>query len=96
MSIRASHVRVDKDSELGRALEAARASGEPVVVEVGDHSYEFTPCERANDDIWENYDPERVLKALQASAGALAGVDTEKLKRDLREQRGHRVRRRSA
>ena len=38
-------------------------------------------------DVWAGYDPAKVLRAVGASAGALQGVDTEQLKRDLAEER---------
>jgi hypothetical protein len=38
-------------------------------------------------DLFAGYDPERARAAIRASAGALRGVDVEKLKRELREQR---------
>ena len=39
------------------------------------------------NDIWKDYDPEKVREAFHRGAGLLKGVDTEQLKRDLREQR---------
>jgi hypothetical protein len=39
-------------------------------------------------DIWANYDPEKVREGLRKSAGALKGVDIAALKRDIRDQRG--------
>jgi hypothetical protein len=38
-------------------------------------------------DIWADYDPEKVKQGLQSSAGALAGVDHEALKKDIKSQR---------
>jgi hypothetical protein len=38
-------------------------------------------------DIWADYDPEKVKQGLQRSAGALAGVDHEALKKDIKSQR---------
>ncbi len=38
-------------------------------------------------DIWADYDPEKVRKGLQRSAGALQGVDHEALKKDIARQR---------
>jgi hypothetical protein len=38
-------------------------------------------------DIWADYDPEKVRQGLKRSAGALAGVDHEALKKDIRSQR---------
>jgi len=41
------------------------------------------------DDIWANYDPEKMLAALRNSRGVFKDIDTEQLKRDIREARGH-------
>ena len=38
-------------------------------------------------DIFANYDVERVLAGLAASAGAFVGIDVEALKEELREER---------
>jgi hypothetical protein len=38
-------------------------------------------------DIWADYDPEKVKQGLQSSAGALQGVASAALKRDIRDQR---------
>jgi hypothetical protein len=38
-------------------------------------------------DIWATYDPEKVGEGLRKSTGALQGVDTEALKRDIHDQR---------
>jgi hypothetical protein len=38
-------------------------------------------------DIWADYDPEKVKQGLQSSAGALAGVDHEALRKDIKSQR---------
>jgi hypothetical protein len=38
-------------------------------------------------DIWADYDPEKVRQGLQRSAGALKGVDHEALKKDIKSQR---------
>lgn len=38
-------------------------------------------------DIWADYDPARVKAALRKSAGALATVDRQKLKKDIRKER---------
>jgi hypothetical protein len=39
-------------------------------------------------DIWADYDPEKAREGLRKSAGALQGVDSAALKRDIRDQRG--------
>lgn len=74
-------IKIDPASELARALADA---DEAVVLESDGTRYRV---EREMDDIFANYDPERVRAALRQSVGALAGVDTESLKRDLRAQR---------
>ena len=43
--------------------------------------------EKEPQDIWANYDPNRVRQALQRSAGALAGVDRHKLLADIQAAR---------
>lgn len=40
------------------------------------------------NDIWAGYDPERMRKALDESFGALAGIDAEEWKRDVKAMRG--------
>jgi hypothetical protein len=44
------------------------------------------------DDIWAGSDPERVLRALQQSAGALSGQEGEALTRDIKAARGQKGR----
>lgn len=39
------------------------------------------------EGIWEAYDPERVIAALEAAVGVLEGVDVEELVRQIREDR---------
>jgi hypothetical protein len=38
-------------------------------------------------DIWADYDPEKAREGIRKSAGALKGVDTETLKKDIQSQR---------
>jgi hypothetical protein len=38
-------------------------------------------------DIWANYDPEKVREGLRKSSGALQGVDRDSLQRDIQNQR---------
>lgn len=44
--------------------------------------------EDSKEDIWANYDPERVLQVLADTAGAWKEIDTQGLKDDIRAQRG--------
>lgn len=77
------------DSELGRTLKAARASGKPVRVDTGEEVYTLivAQAEPTAEDVFAHDDPQRVLAALRESRGALAGVDTEQLLADLAAQR---------
>ena len=43
-------------------------------------------------DIWAGYDPEKMRQALRESAGALEGVDTDALMRDIHAAREQRSR----
>jgi hypothetical protein len=80
-------IHVEPTSELAEAL------GEGVVLlESKGVVYVAEPASgshRQSDphDLLAKYDPERARVALRASAGALRGVDVEKLKKELREQR---------
>lgn len=82
-------VKVTPDSELSRQLRAAETSGEPVRVDTGEGVYTLLvkQIDRAPEDIFANYDPQRALEALRAFRRALEGVDTEQLLADLAEQR---------
>jgi hypothetical protein len=85
----AKAVKVGPDSELSRRLRAAETSGEPVLVDTGEGVYTLlvSQIDRAPEDIFANYDPQRALEALRASRGVLKGVDTAQLVADLAEQR---------
>lgn len=83
MAEAARRIPIDKDSELGRQLAEAREAGASIVLEVDGHAYRFTPQPLAKEDIWKDYDPAKARKALAESAGALKGVDREKLLRDI-------------
>jgi hypothetical protein len=62
--------------------------GEKVLVEKEGIFFRLEP-ENApqKPDIWADYDPEKVRQGLKRSAGALAGVDHEALKNNIRSQR---------
>ncbi|MEX1254092.1 MAG: helix-turn-helix domain-containing protein [Dehalococcoidia bacterium] len=55
-----------------------------------------TPQEPADRDIWADYDPAKVKRALRRAAGVLAGIDREALKRDIRTGREQQSRGRPA
>jgi hypothetical protein len=95
---------ISDNAELKALAEEVRRSGRPRVLRAGGREIAVlspAAAERPTladpNNIWAGYDGERVRAALEASVGvgALAGVDVEKLKRDIRESRGQRERRRS-
>jgi len=47
---------------------------------------------RDEDDLWLGYDPVEAREALRQAAGILAGVDTAKLKKEIRQSREQRSR----
>ena len=76
-------INVAPESELGRLLEEIGVA--PVVLEKDGERY--TLAREAANDIWADYDPEKVRQALLQSAGALAGIDRESLLNDIRAAR---------
>ncbi len=76
--------KVTPDSETARLLREAAASAEPIRVDTGEAIYRVDAHKTAKP-----YDPERMVKALYASAGILkrAGVDGEQLEKDIYEDR---------
>ena len=69
-------IRIKKE-ELDRFLRPARVGAKRQVMEG-----------LTRENMWDNYDPKKVLRALRRTAGILAGVDREELMRDIREARG--------
>lgn len=76
-------IAVEPGTDLDRPL--AAADGSTHILVRGDERYRIS--RDPQEDIGANYDPERVIQALRESAGALAHVDIEELKADLRAQR---------
>ncbi len=81
MHVQPRDYKVNPDSETARLLREAVVAG-PIRVDTGDVVYrvdaEASP---------KPYDPERMIRAIHASAGALSDVDTDALLRTLREER---------
>jgi hypothetical protein len=77
-------IHVEPGGETERLLKLV--GDEPISVEFEGVRYriEREPQDRA---MIENYDPAKALAALRRSAGALAGIDAEAFKREIREQR---------
>jgi hypothetical protein len=86
-------IRVARDSGIVEKIRTAGDAGEPILIDDGeevisiavDSAPPMLPEPKA--DIWANYDPERVLEALDQATGIFDGVDIEQLLADLREQR---------
>ena len=79
------HIKVKPGSELARLLEEANEA--PLLLEKDGVLYHLAAQE---EDIWADYDPERVRAGLKESAGALAGVDTKHLLEDIHQSREQR------
>ncbi len=91
MSAQPQHYKVTPDSDLQRLLRKAKADRQPVILEdEGDCYHVVADRERVNltDNPAANYDPERMIAAIHASAGVLKGVDRDELLADLRAERG--------
>lgn len=90
MNAQPHHYRLNPEDELTRVLNRAKVDKRPVIIETPDDRYQvIRDRETVNltDDPWANYDPEKVQAALRAGAGALQGVDTERLLREIYEER---------
>ncbi len=90
----AEHRRISFD-EFARTLDAVfdgiAERQEPVLVQRGGRLYRLAPAlPDQTDDIWADYDPEKVLEAWEAARKAwiFEGVDVEQLKADIKTARG--------
>ncbi|MDP9367330.1 MAG: hypothetical protein M3Q03_03470 [Chloroflexota bacterium] len=79
-------IEVTPGTELATALE----EGRPVVLVKDGVRYRVDREDTAEptEDIWANYDPERVLRVLDETAGSWQEIDTEALIVEIHEQRG--------
>ena len=76
-------IHIEPGSEIDRAL--SESDERPVVLEWHGRRLRIV---RDSTDLMANYDPQRVLKALRESAGAISPeVDTAALIEELRQQR---------
>ena len=81
-------VTVPSDSELGLTMKAAQASGEPVIMDIGEDRYTvLIALAEPTRDIFAYYDPQAAVAWLRALDEVFAGVDRERLLRDLHAQR---------
>lgn len=67
------------DQELSLLLEAAASEGEPLRVKAGDATYAVHVA-RVADQLWADYDPERVRAALREYGGSWSDLDANELK----------------
>ncbi len=74
--------KVSPTSETARLLKEAAASHASIRVDTGEAVYRVDAAETK-----QPYDPERMIRAIHASAGALKDVDTDALLQTLREER---------
>ncbi|CAN5654448.1 hypothetical protein BH09CHL1_BH09CHL1_20870 [soil metagenome] len=77
-----------------------QATDQPIVVEFNGKRFRIvreyeeadavrpTQNNKKRDDLWKNYDPEKVREAMHGLIGTFKGIDVEELKREIREQRG--------
>lgn len=81
MSVR-KPIAIEPDSETAQLLK--RVGDEPVSIISNGVRYRI---EKESEDPFANYDPAKALEALRESAGALAHIDLESFKKEIREQR---------
>ncbi len=81
---RTQAIAIGPETDLGKILDLAHDA--PVVIERNGVRFRV---ERDAQDTATPRDPEAFRNALRRSAGTLAGIDGDQLKRDLRLQRGH-------
>jgi hypothetical protein len=71
--------------EVARVLREADAG--PVVVVIDGEAYvvarEDPFADPEEEELWAGYDPELVLKGIEAAAGSWSGVDTDRLIEDI-------------
>ena len=68
-------ITIDPESELGKAL--AEADDTPVVLALDGARFRVS---RSDDDLWADYDPERVRDGLRRFAGTLSPEEGERIK----------------
>ena len=89
-------VRWNSDSDIVRVVRDVAEDGEPRAIERDGETVAILLSPEDFADLnasavsqpWAGYDAERARKALAAATGALARVDVEALRADLRAQRG--------
>jgi hypothetical protein len=78
----------DFTRRLNAVFDAMAQCGEKVFVEKEGELFRLEPEQTpAHQDIWADYDPQRVKQGLKQSAGALHGADRVKLLQEIHTQR---------
>ncbi|HZA22973.1 MAG TPA: hypothetical protein VFA32_10290 [Dehalococcoidia bacterium] len=74
-------IKIAPESELARLL--TEAGDMPLLLEKNGEVYRLEPLARNREDIFAGYDPEKVKKAIAATAGSWKDLDTDKLIADI-------------
>jgi hypothetical protein len=72
-------IEIDPDSELGHALDEAGES--PIVLKINGARFRVT---QEPDDLWANYDRERVREGLRKFAGMITPEEADRIKELIR------------
>lgn len=78
------------DPELARVIERAADSGEPVSIAIGERVYSLQVTSETGDspdDIWVDYDADRILRALAEAKGIFTEDAAEELIKKVCERR---------
>ena len=78
----------DFAKHLDEVFDRLKREGRPVLVDRDGELYRIEPAQTEPYDFWAEYDVERAREALEASRGALRGVDRAQLLVDIHAQRG--------
>jgi hypothetical protein len=84
----------EANSQLATLVRSAAESGEPLYIHADGEVFKVSidmpliDLKDEREDPWKDYDPEKVREALRESRGALAGVDTDQLMKDIMDARG--------
>ena len=78
----------EANSQLATLVRSAAETGEPLYIHADGEVFKVSidkpmGLRHEREDPWKDYDPEKVREALRASRGALAGVDTDQLMKDI-------------
>ena len=78
-------IKVAPGSEVASLL--SEVADAPLLLEKNGELFRLDRMQTEQENIWKNYDPQKVKEGLKKSAGAFQGVDRDALLRDIHEQR---------